>query len=145
MSKMATLAHTSILTKMYIFLQKGVNLYLYLITIYTKNWIVFLEFTKYRNKANLAISSPLRSQMRPIISASKERRLPVPVRYLKRGIPRRGEQRPVVEFSYMGYSPPKCTCNGTPNIQAKQICSYSNVYMIWIRMRHTLSHFSSPH
>ena len=45
--------------------------------------------------------------------ASKERRLPVPVPYLKGGIPRRGEQRPVVEFSYMGYSPPKCSYNDT--------------------------------
>ena len=133
MSKMATLAHTSILTKMYI-LYKNELIYNCIYKKKKKNWIVFPEFTKYRNKASLAISSPLRSQMRPIISASKERRLPVPVPYLKRGIPRRGEQRPVVEFSYMGYSPPKCSCNGTPNIQAKHICSYSNVYMIFMRM-----------
>ena len=31
--------------------------------------------------------------------------------------PRQGEQCLVVEFSYLGYSPPKCSCNDTPNIQ----------------------------
>ena len=30
----------------------------------------------------------------------------------ERGVPRRGEQSPVVIISYKGYSPPKCTCNG---------------------------------
>ena len=36
--------------------------------------------------------------------------------------------------SYMGHSPSKCSCNGTPNIQVKHVCSYSNVYMLWMRM-----------
>ena len=43
-------------------------------------------------------------------------------------------QCPVVEFSYLGYSPPKCSCNGTPNIQVKHTSRYSNVYMLWMRM-----------
>ena len=34
---------------------------------------------------------------------------PVPVNVF----PRRGEQCPVDEFSYKGYSPPKCICNDT--------------------------------
>ena len=37
--------------------------------------------------------------------------------------PRQGEQCPVVELSYMGYSPPKCTCNGSTQI-------HSSKYMI---------------
>ena len=40
-------------------------------------------------------------------AASNERRLPEHSLYLKKGIPRRGEQCPIVIFSYIGYSPPK--------------------------------------
>ena len=54
----------------------------------------------------------------------------VHLRYLKLLFPRRGEQCPVVEFSNMGYSPPKCSCNGNQtNIQVNHAYSYLNVYM----------------
>ena len=36
-------------------------------------------------------------------------------------IPRQGEQCPVVIISYMGYSPPKCTCNGNQTHSRKYI------------------------
>ena len=52
-------------------------------------------------------------------------------------IPRQGEQCLVVIISYMGYSPPKCTCHG------KQ--SHSSKYMILLECLHALSHVSSPH
>ena len=52
-------------------------------------------------------------------------------------IPRQGEQRPVVIISYVGYSPPKCTCHG------KQ--SHSVKYMILLECLHAQSHVSSPH
>ena len=45
MSKMATLAHTSILTKMYILYKKGVNLQL------SQNWVFYPDFYKIHNKA----------------------------------------------------------------------------------------------
>ena len=51
-------------------------------------------------------------------------------------IPRQGEQCPVVIISYMGYSPPKCTCHG------KQ--SHSSKYMILLECLHAQSHVSSP-
>ena len=52
------------------------------------------------------------------------------LQYLKLLFPRRGEQCPVVEFSYMGYSSPKfsCNCNQT-NIQVNHAYPYLNVYM----------------
>ena len=52
-------------------------------------------------------------------------------------IPRQGEQSLVVIISYMGYSPPKCTCHG------KQ--SHSSRYMILLECLHAQSHVSSPH
>ena len=52
-------------------------------------------------------------------------------------IPRQGEQCIVVIISYMGYSPPKCTCHG------KQ--SHSSKYMILLECLHAQSHVSSPH
>ena len=52
-------------------------------------------------------------------------------------IPRQGEQCPVVIISYMGYSPPKCTCHG------KQ--SHSSKYMILLEYLHAQTHVSSPH
>ena len=52
-------------------------------------------------------------------------------------IPRQGEQCPVVIISYMGYSPPKCTCHGNQ--------SHSSKYMILLECLHTESHVSSPH
>ena len=36
-----------------------------------------------------------------------------------KGVPRRGEQCPVENNSYKGYSPPKCTCNAISHIQVK--------------------------
>ena len=52
-------------------------------------------------------------------------------------IPRQGEQCPVVIISYMGYSPPKCTCHG------KQ--SHPNKNMILLKCLHVQSYVSSPH
>ena len=37
-------------------------------------------------------------------------------------IPRQGEQCPVVIISYMGYSPPKCTCNGSTQTHSSKTC-----------------------
>ena len=52
------------------------------------------------------------------------------LRHLKLLFPRRGKQCPVVEFSYMGYSSPKCLCNGNhTNIQVNCAYPYLNVYM----------------
>ena len=34
--------------------------------------------------------------------------------------PRQGEQCPVVEFSYMCYSPPKCKCNGSTQTHSRK-------------------------
>ena len=51
--------------------------------------------------------------------------------------PQQGEQSPVVIISYVGYSPPKCTCHG------KQ--SHSSKYMILLECLHAQSHISSPH
>ena len=50
---------------------------------------------------------------------------------------RQGEQSPVVIISYVGYSPPKCTCHG------KQ--SHSSKYMILLECLHAQSHVSSLH
>ena len=44
--------------------------------------------------------------------------------------PRRGEQCSVVIISYMGYSPPKCTCNGYQ--------TYSSKYMILLECLHDM-------
>ena len=52
-------------------------------------------------------------------------------------IPRQGEQSPVVIISYVGYSPPKCTCHGNQ--------SHSSKYMILLECLHAQSHVSSPH
>ena len=52
-------------------------------------------------------------------------------------IPRQGEQGPVVIISYVGYSPPKCTCHGNQ--------SHSSKYMILLECLHAQSHVSSPH
>ena len=52
-------------------------------------------------------------------------------------IPRQGEQSPIMIISYVGYSPPKCTCHG------KQ--SHSSKYVILLECLHAQSHVSSPH
>ena len=45
--------------------------------------------------------------------------------------PRQGEQCPVVELYYMGYSPPKCTCNGSTQ-------THSSKYMILLKCLHDM-------
>ena len=52
-------------------------------------------------------------------------------------IPRQGEQCPVVIISYMGYSPPKCTC------MAKQ--THSSNYMNLLECLHDRPRVLSPH
>ena len=52
---------------------------------------------------------------------------------------RRGEKILVEEFSYKGYSPPKCICNGKhTHIQVK-ICTFI------LKCLHAMHHVSSPH
>ena len=46
--------------------------------------------------------------------------------------PRQGEQCPVVELSYIGYSPPKCTCNGSTQ-------THSRKYMILLECLHDMN------
>ena len=53
--------------------------------------------------------------------------------------PRRGEQCPVVEFSYMGYSPPKCSCIGNQTKHSSKSC------ISLLECLHAPSHASSPH
>ena len=45
--------------------------------------------------------------------------------------PRQGEQCPVVELSYMGCSPSKCTCNGSTQ-------THSRKYMILLEYLHDM-------
>ena len=52
-------------------------------------------------------------------------------------IPRRDEQSPVKIISYLGYSPPKCTC------MAKQ--THSSNYMNLLECLHDRSRVPSPH
>ena len=52
-------------------------------------------------------------------------------------IPRQDEQSPVEIISYMGYSPPKCTCHD------KQ--SHPSNYMNLLECLHDQSHVPSPH
>ena len=52
-------------------------------------------------------------------------------------IHRQGEQSPIVIISYLGYSPPKCTCHD------KQ--SYSNNFMNLLECLHAQTYVSSPH
>ena len=58
---------------------------------------------------------------------SSSRTLPVPEIIF----PRQGEQCPAVELSYMGYSPPKCTCNGSTQ-------THSRKYMILLEYLHDM-------
>ena len=67
------------------------------------------------------------------VTAPSSCTLPVP----DIAIPPQGEQSPVVIISYVGYSPPKCTCH------RKQ--SHSSKYMILLECLHAQSHVSSPH
>ena len=52
-------------------------------------------------------------------------------------ISRQSGQCPIVIISYMGYSSPKCTCNGNQ--------THSSKYMILLECLHAQSHVSSPH
>ena len=61
------------------------------------------------------------SQKRPLVSVVSLT-LPIP----GRGIPRQGKQFLVAIFFYVGYSPPKCTCNGKH--------THSSEFMILTRM-----------
>ena len=58
------------------------------------------NFTKIQDKASLAVFFASKA---PDASHPQVR-----LRYLKNIFPRQGEQCPVVEFPYLGYSPPKC-------------------------------------
>ena len=58
----------------------------------------------------MAISSSLRPRMHPILGEPS---------VLEIIFPRQGEQCPVVELSYMGYSRPKCTCNDNQTHSSK--------------------------
>ena len=51
--------------------------------------------------------------------------------------PRQGEQCPVVIISYLGYSPPKCTCNGNQ--------THSNKYMILLECLHDMDENATHH
>ena len=44
---------------------------------------------------------------------------------------------PIMIISYMGYSPPKCSCHGNQ--------THSSKYMILLECLHAQSHVSSPH
>ena len=52
----------------------------------------------------------------------------------RNNFPRRGEQCPVEEFSYKGYSPPKCTCidmiQSLQHIEKQHMHFYMNAHML---------------
>ena len=52
--------------------------------------------------------------------------------------PRQGEQCSVVELSYMGYSPPKCTCNCSTQ-------THSSKYMILLECLHDMDENVTHH
>ena len=52
--------------------------------------------------------------------------------------PRQGEQCSVVELSYMGYSSPKCTCNGSTQ-------THSSKYMIPLEYLHDMNENVTHH
>ena len=95
--------------QMYILYKKGVCLQLYLITIYTKTGSSFqnLQNTEIRPAWPFLRLYGLKYVPSPGAP-------PVPEMNI---FPRRGEQCSVMEFSYLGYSSPKCSCNDAPNIQ----------------------------
>ena len=100
--------------------------------LHIQNWINCPEFYELHNRAKTWPSSQLRPQMCPLHGVT-----PVPINIF----PRRGEQCLIEEFSYNGYSPPKCTCNVmihtlTP-IQVK-ICTFLHERL------HAMPHMSSP-
>ena len=67
--------------------------------------------------------------------------------HLKINFPRQGEQYPVDEFSYKGYSPPKCTCNGKHTHSSKIIhvpTRTSTCHAPCLESSLTSSHMLSP-
>ena len=79
-------------------------------------------FTKYKTRLDLALFFTT--------EVLDEIRRPLYLQHLKLLFPRRGEQCPVVESSYLGYSQPNCSCNGNhTNIQVNHVYPYLNVYM----------------
>ena len=84
-------------------------------------------------KINTKATIRLSSKNRPLMSVVFPE-VPVP----EIMIPRQGEQCPVVELSYMGYSPPKCTCNDSTQ-------THSRKYMILLECLHAQSRVSSPY
>ena len=105
---MATWAYTSYSQKC-IFYTKRIYLQLVLITIYPKLGLLpkILQNTEIRS-----VWPFLRLYGLKCVPSSGAPSVPEINIF-----PRQGEQRPVIEFSYMGYSPPKCSFKGTPNIQ----------------------------
>ena len=93
------------------------------------NWINCPEFYELHNKTKIWPSSKLRPQMYPPLG--------VPPAFVN-VFPRRGEQCPIEELSYKGYSPPKCTYNGKhTHIQVK-ICTFL------LECLHSMPHVLSP-
>ena len=66
-------------------------------------------------------------------------RRPLYLRHLKFLFPRWGEQCPVVEFSYKGYSLPKCSCNDKHTHIPVKLCTFL------LECLHAIPHASSPH
>ena len=84
---------------MYILYKKGICLQLYLITIYTKTGLSFQNLQNTEIRPAWPFLHLYGLKCVPSSSAP-----PVPEINI---FPRQGEQCPVVEFSYMDYSPPK--------------------------------------
>ena len=88
--------------------------------LHIQNWINCPKFYELHNKAKIWPSSQLRPQMCPPPGVPPA---------LVNVFPRRSEQYPVEEFSYKGYSQPKCSCNGKhTHIQVK-ICRFLLEYL----------------
>ena len=107
--------------KMYMFIQNLIYLQLYSITIYTKLGLLprILQNTK-KNTRSGHLGRFFASKV-PDASHPQVR-----LRYLKKYFPRQGEQSPVVEFPYLGYSPPKC------NAMAHKHPTHANISLMHI-------------
>ena len=63
----------------------------------------------------------------------------------ERGVPRRGEQSPIENDSYKGYSPSKCTCNGiTTNTHPSQMSHECHMSCMKCHHAHIPSHSPTP-
>ena len=114
------LGPTIILKNVDFLIQKGIYLQLYFITIYTKMGLLPIIPTKYHNTREGRFGHFFDSKV-PDASHPQVR-----LQYLKNIVPRRGEQSPVVEFPYLGYSPPKC------NAMAHQHTTHANISLMHI-------------